>query len=58
MRGKGGPRRGAALMHQLRHVVHPRDGEGSILYLKQGEHEVQIGVFRRQPRPDAQTPVE
>ena len=49
MRGKGGPRRGATLMHQLGHVVHQRGGEGGILYLKQGEHEVQIGVFRRQP---------
>jgi hypothetical protein len=26
-------------------------GDGGILYLKQGETEVQIGVFRRQPRP-------
>jgi hypothetical protein len=27
-------------------------GEGGVLYLKQDESEVQIGVFRRQPRPD------
>ena len=26
-------------------------GEGGVLYLKQGETEVQIGVFRRQLRP-------
>jgi hypothetical protein len=26
-------------------------GEGGVLYLKQGETEAQIGVFRRQPRP-------
>jgi hypothetical protein len=25
-------------------------GEGGVLYLKQGETEVQIGVFKRQPR--------
>ncbi len=25
-------------------------GDGGVLYLKQGENEVQIGVFRRQPR--------
>ena len=27
------------------------NGDGGVLYLKQGETEVQIGVFRRQPRP-------
>ncbi len=27
-------------------------GDGGVLYLKQGEQEVQIGVFKRQPRPD------
>ncbi len=26
-------------------------GDGGVLYLKQGEREVQIGVFRRQPKP-------
>ncbi len=27
-------------------------GEGGVVYLKQGETEIQIGVFRRHPRPD------
>jgi hypothetical protein len=27
-------------------------GDGGVLYLKQGEQEIQIGVFKRQPRPD------
>ena len=27
-------------------------GDGGVIYLKQGEQEVQIGVFKRQPRPD------
>ena len=28
-------------------------GDGGVIYLKQGEQEVQIGVFKKQPRPDS-----
>ena len=31
-------------------------GVGGIMYLKQGETEVQVGVFRRQPRPGSTGP--
>ena len=28
-------------------------GDGGVLYLRQSEQEVQIGVFKKQPRPDS-----